>query len=685
MKTDNTESHTICQADLSRTALDIFVAQDYLRQRFSRAAGVLREYPPRGFSPSGAGVRGRALDLDEQAARVENPRWNKERTAFTAPCPVCKTGTLAVSSAKTKCLKKCTDPEIAAWFANGARKKPKESVDDRSNEGAAAGPAEQSKIKPPPKQEKSRFESQSGPRASSDRDRTHDILKRTPPNNLEAEQSVLGAILLDNQAIEEAIRILKTTDFYRESHRLIFDAMLTISQKLHAPIDPVTLGQELTSRHHFEQTGGQAYIAELAAFVPTAQNIASYARIVRDMAVKREIASKATWLASLAYDGVSVDALMGEVERSLKPTVATEVSQIIAFEDYEAAAVANEEYLRRTPVIDKLCYSSAVSMITGGKHAGKSTLARWMAICVSKGYDFLKRTVQQGPVLYIASDDETMAARQELIRLGWTRGDNLRFLSASSVKIEDERAFLVRLTSEITRMHAVLVIVDMLFDFIPVQDEMSYAGTREAVGLMQAVATGSGSHIVAIHHAPKNANIGDAAVAALGSQGLAARVSPIILVRRFGLGVHSISSTSVRDPRGEPLLESKLIRNEDGSVELGGGWKNYMLAEVYVGRVKEMLDEDPGAELTAPEISEALTISYEVARSCLATMYRNGLIVRTGSGKKGKPYRYSSPISAANAQPDDAKYPTSTGQGGYSESNENNQNQAVQQPFAYKD
>lgn len=374
----------------------------------------------------------------------------------------------------------------------------------------------------------------------------------------------------------------------------------------------------------------------------------------------------------------------GRASDLVMSTVRADLPVIIPWEGFDQAVIANEEYLKRTPVIDKLCYSSAVSMITGGKHAGKSTLARWMAICVAKGYEFLKREVHQGPVLYIASEDETMAARQELIRLGWHQGDSLKFLSASRIPIDDQREFLRRLTKDIIDIQAALVIVDMLFDFVPIDDEMSYAGTREAVGLIQGVASESSAHVVAIHHAPKNANIGDAAVAALGSQGLAARVSPIILVRRFGPGVHSISSTSVRDPRGEPILESKLVRNEDGSVELGGGWKNYMLAEVYLGRVKEMLDEDPGSEMTAPEVSEALTISYEVARSCLSTMYRNGMVIRTGSGKKGKPYRYSSSNTPIDPKTD-STFPTVPPTSGEREISGNEQATEIQKPFAYKD
>lgn len=322
---------------------------------------------------------------------------------------------------------------------------------------------------------------------------------------------------------------------------------------------------------------------------------------------------------------------------------AATVKQIVSipWESYALAVQANDAYLAREPVIHKLCYSSAVSMITGGKHAGKSTLARWMAICVAKGYQFLKREVIQGPVFYIASEDEAMPARQELIRLGWNIDDPLRFFSSANMPTDDPLKFLQALASDIKAHHVSLVVLDMLFDFVRIADEMSYAGTREAVGHIQDVASQTGAHLTVIHHAPKNAAIGDAAVAALGSQGLAARVSPIILVRRFGPGVHSIVSTSVRDPRGEAIMESRLLRHEDGSVTLGGVWKTYMLAEAYSERVLEFLNAEDGAEVTASDLADGLSIAYEVARACLASLWKGGLIDRTGQGKKGKPFRYT--------------------------------------------
>ena len=141
-----------------------------------------------------------------------------------------------------------------------------------------------------------------------------EILRRVPPQNLEAEQSVLGAILLENEAINQALEVLSSEDFYRESHREIFRAMAELSDRSQ-PVDAITLTDLLKGRGRLEAVGGPAYIAELAAGVHTAANIAHYARIVREKAVLRSLASIATEIASSAYDGpVSVDEFLDEAE-----------------------------------------------------------------------------------------------------------------------------------------------------------------------------------------------------------------------------------------------------------------------------------------------------------------------------------------------------------------------------------
>jgi replicative DNA helicase len=128
-----------------------------------------------------------------------------------------------------------------------------------------------------------------------------DILKRIPAQNLEAEQSVLGAVFLDNRALSVIQEDFSADDFYRESHRVIYRAMLELDAK-REPIDAITIGDTLRNGGNLDAIGGPAYIAELASIVPTAANVAHYARIVRDKAVLRALGSVATDIASSCYE-----------------------------------------------------------------------------------------------------------------------------------------------------------------------------------------------------------------------------------------------------------------------------------------------------------------------------------------------------------------------------------------------
>lgn len=116
--------------------------------------------------------------------------------------------------------------------------------------------------------------------------------------------SVLGAIFIDNAAFGRAYEILQVEDFYREPHREIFAAMFKLATA-RQPIDAITITEELRSKHTLEHVGGPAYIAELAAIVPTASNAEHYAEIVHRKARARGLAMVSTQIASDAYDGAA--------------------------------------------------------------------------------------------------------------------------------------------------------------------------------------------------------------------------------------------------------------------------------------------------------------------------------------------------------------------------------------------
>jgi len=145
----------------------------------------------------------------------------------------------------------------------------------------------------------------------------NDLLRRVPPQNIEAEQSVLGAVLLDNDAINHAIETLAAEDFYRESHREIFRAMVALTER-NQPVDAITLTDALRTGGVLEAVGGAGYIAELAAYVPTAANVSHYARIVREKALLRSLASVSTEIAAGAYDSPpNVDEYLDESEHRI--------------------------------------------------------------------------------------------------------------------------------------------------------------------------------------------------------------------------------------------------------------------------------------------------------------------------------------------------------------------------------
>jgi replicative DNA helicase len=144
-----------------------------------------------------------------------------------------------------------------------------------------------------------------------------DVLRRLPPQSLEAEESVLGGVLLDNTALDRVLEILRPDDFYREAHRRIFRAMVVLSER-NEPVDLVTLAETLRQRGELQDVGGAAYLAELAERVPTAANVAHYARIVREKAILRSLIATATEIATRGYEDTrDVKDLLDRAEQSI--------------------------------------------------------------------------------------------------------------------------------------------------------------------------------------------------------------------------------------------------------------------------------------------------------------------------------------------------------------------------------
>ena len=140
-------------------------------------------------------------------------------------------------------------------------------------------------------------------------------LHKLPPSNIEAEQSVLGAILLENNAIDRTIEFIVADDFYKEAHRRIYTAMIDLNES-GEPIDVITLPAILKSREELDRVGGVSYIAALVNAIPNAANIRHHCKIVREKAILRNLINSASDLITKAYmEPENVDEFLDEAER----------------------------------------------------------------------------------------------------------------------------------------------------------------------------------------------------------------------------------------------------------------------------------------------------------------------------------------------------------------------------------
>jgi len=143
------------------------------------------------------------------------------------------------------------------------------------------------------------------------------VSERTLPHNLEAEKSVLGAILIHNDAFNHAAELIDSRDFFRDAHRRIFDKMVALSERNDA-IDLVTLSEELRRSGELEEIGGPAYITSLADGVPRTANVEHYARIVKEKATLRSLIHSANRILADAYQAEEdADIILDGAEKAI--------------------------------------------------------------------------------------------------------------------------------------------------------------------------------------------------------------------------------------------------------------------------------------------------------------------------------------------------------------------------------
>ena len=200
--------------------------------------------------------------------------------------------------------------------------------------------------------------------ATSARSNPPTSFDRQPPQDLAAEQSVLGGMLLSKDAIADVLETLSLNDFYKPAHSLVFDAIMDLYSR-GEPADTITVAAELDKNGTLGRIGGAVYLHTLMATVPTAANAAFYAQIVAEKAILRRLVEAGTRIVQLGYGGNEGDAGGGEVDEIVDRAQAEiyDVTERRTTEDY----VILEELLQ--PTMDEI---DAIAQ-QGGRAAGVPT------------------------------------------------------------------------------------------------------------------------------------------------------------------------------------------------------------------------------------------------------------------------------------------------------------------------
>ncbi|MFO0470005.1 MAG: DnaB-like helicase N-terminal domain-containing protein [Pseudomonadota bacterium] len=227
------------------------------------------------------------------------------------------------------------------------------------------------------------------------------------PHSVEAEQSALACVLLDNAAFAAVDAALSVGDFYRHDHRLIYAAICRIVGAGQVA-DPITVHARLQAEGRAEQAGGLRYITAVAESLPSARNAAQYAQIVADRARRRDLIAAADELRHAASDpqGRDVGAIAAGAVRRIERAAAGSVGQAGAD---GVRIVAADQFLRALripqPVIDGILPRGQVYSFTGPTGHAKTAIAATMQVCIATGRPFAGRQVEAGRVLVLAGEN----------------------------------------------------------------------------------------------------------------------------------------------------------------------------------------------------------------------------------------------------------------------------------------
>lgn len=241
-----------------------------------------------------------------------------------------------------------------------------------------------------------------------------------PPHSIEAEQAVLGAILIEPNALRRALEVLSADDFYRDSHRRIFRVMVELAEMDAAP-ELVAVVDRLDAKGETGKVGGVSYVSQLASGVPTAANVTYHARIIREKAARRRLAETCQGV----FRDLDEGADLGELIKALRE-IPVDVEKPTPDRGLVSAAEVLADAGETEYLIDGLIPVGALVLVSAPQGNYKTILTLAMAQAVSTGSSFLGYRTAQAPVYVVDRENIRVTHRNYFRLLGIGPGSDIR-------------------------------------------------------------------------------------------------------------------------------------------------------------------------------------------------------------------------------------------------------------------
>ncbi|HPH98418.1 MAG TPA: AAA family ATPase [Anaerolineaceae bacterium] len=439
-----------------------------------------------------------------------------------------------------------------------------------------------------------------------------------PPSDIDAEQALLGSILIAPYLFDDLVAVVKAEYFYRDSHRWIWEAMNHLLES-EQQIDQVTLCNALTTSGKLKEIGGPAYITGLINATPTSMHAESYAKIVREKAFKRKALEVATHLAQNAIQDKPLSEALQQMEEFFVSSSA--LSGATERMVMTAEKLCLSEMGELTWILKDWIMAGGINLIAGMPAAGKSFLALDLAIgMASSGLAWDNRPVTQGKVLYHFLDGSYRGMRSRVLKLCHARGiqppaDLIFDFSPLNLKVTSE---VLALRQRIHRLDASVVIFDVMAKFMPGADENSVAEISPMMNTLREIANQTGTTFILIHHLNKGGNP-DLSYRVRGSSDILGSVDTAIVVahenQHSAHAMRTIIPQKVRESMPPAQLQFQIESTEE-SIALRFSETNASelvrvpgQAELIFADILEYLQSVPAQEFKKNELISALQIN----------------------------------------------------------------------------